>query len=475
MNDAARERHPGNVPELGAMTHAGAHVETPQPRLRWRDAVAIIVGIVIGAGIFKTPSIVASTTADGGWAIAAWVTGALVSLAGALCYAELATAYRHAGGDYHFLTRAYGRDASFLYAWARATVINTGAIALLAFVFGDYVSTLFPLGKASGAIWAAVIVTVLTAVNIVGLRASARTQNWLTVIEVGGLGAIVVAGLAAAPALPQAMPALGGAFSHTPSPGVFGLAMVFVLLTYGGWNEAAYLSAELRGGKRAIMPVLLVSVAIITVAYLAVNLALLHGLGLAGLAASKAPGADVMDRAFGIVGSQFIALLVAISALTSINATMIVGARTNYAMGRDWPALRFMGGWHAARGAPVASFIVQGIVALALVLFGALQHDGFEAMVEFTAPVFWTFLFLVGLAVFVLRARDGGAERPFRVPLYPLTPIVFCAACAWLAWSSIVYAASRNAIRVSLLVMAFGVGAWLVTRLHARRRHRAAR
>lgn len=450
-----------------------AHADTPQPQLRWRDAIAIVVGIVIGAGIFKTPSMVAGATADAGWAIAAWVAGALISLAGALCYAELASAYRHAGGDYHFLTRAYGRDASFLYAWARATVINTGAIALLAFVFGDYVSTVLPLGTASGAIWAAVIVTVLTAVNIAGLRASARTQNWLTVVEVTGLAAIVVAGIAASPALSPATAPARAAFSSTPSLGVFGLAMVFVLLTYGGWSEAAYLSAELKGGKRAIMPVLLSSIAIIAIAYLAVNLALLHGLGLAGLAASKAPGSDVMNAAFGTVGGQLLALFVAVSALTSINATMIVGARTNYAMGRDWPALRFMGGWHAARGVPVASFVVQWIIAMALVGFGALQHDGFEAMVEFTAPVFWTFLLLVGLALFVLRAKDGAAERPFRVPLFPLTPILFCAACAWLAWSSVAYAASRNAIRISLTVMAVGVAAWLLTRLHARYRARA--
>jgi basic amino acid/polyamine antiporter, APA family len=441
---------------------------TPQAQLRRRDAVAIIVGIVIGAGIFKTPSIVAGTTGDGGWAVVAWIAGGLVSLAGALCYAELAAAYRHAGGDYHFLTRAYGRDASFLYAWARATVINTGAIALLAFVFGDYVSTLLPLGRASGAIWAASIVTLLTLVNIAGLRASARTQYWLTLVEVAGLGAIVVAGIAASPPL-AASPA-GAAFSSTPSAGLFGLAMVFVLLTYGGWNEAAYLSAELRGGKRAMIPVLLTSIAIIAIAYLAVNLALLHGLGLTGLAASKTPGADVMSVAFGTVGSHLLALFVAVSALTSINATMIVGARTNYAMGRDWHALRFMGGWHAARGAPIASFIVQWAIAIALVGFGALQHDGFEAMVEFTAPVFWTFLFLVGVSLFVLRAKDPATERPFRVPLFPLTPILFCAACAWLAWSSIAYAASRNAIRVSLIVMALGVGAWLVMRLHARYR-----
>src|SRR3954471_5097253 len=157
----------------------------PQPLLRRVDAVAIIVGIVIGAGIFKTPSMVAGVTQDPGWAIAAWFFGALVSLSGALCYAELACAYRHAGGDYHFLTRAYGRDASFLYAWARATVINTGAIALLAFVFGDYVATLFP--AAPGAVWGAAVVVLLAILNIAGLRASARTQNWLTVVEVAGL------------------------------------------------------------------------------------------------------------------------------------------------------------------------------------------------------------------------------------------------------------------------------------------------
>jgi amino acid transporter len=127
-----------------------------------------------------------------------------------------------------------------------------------------------------------------------------------------------------------------------------------------------------------------------------------------------------------------------------------------------------MGGWHATRGTPTAAFIVQGIVALALVGFGAMQHDGFEAMVEFTAPVFWTFLLLVGLSVFVLRAKDPRAERPFRAPLYPLTPMVFCAACAWLAWSSITYAASRQAVHVSLWVMAVGVVAWLATRWHAR-------
>jgi amino acid transporter len=301
-------------------------------------------------------------------------------------------------------------------------------------------------------------------VNVAGIKASARTQNWLTVVEVSGLVAIAAAGAIAA----SSAPPLPAPFASTVSPGMFGLAMVFVLLTYGGWNEAAYLSAELKGSKRAIVPVLVTSLGIITLAYLAVNVALLGGLGQAGLAASKAPGAEIMRRAFGAFGSHLVALFVAVSALTSINATMIVGARTNYAMGRDWPALRFMSGWHAARGTPVVAFIVQGIIALALVAFGAFQHDGFEAMVNFTAPVFWGFLLLVGIAVFVLRARDRGAERPLRVPFYPLTPLVFCAVCAFLLHSSVTYAASQNAVHVSLLVMAVGAVALVATRALSR-------
>ncbi|MDO8695013.1 MAG: amino acid permease, partial [Sheuella sp.] len=136
------------------------------------SAIAIIVGIVIGAGIFKTPSMVASVTGDAGWMIVAWVLGGVISLAGALCYAELATTYPHAGGDYHFIARAFGKHISFLYAWAKATVINTGSIALLALVFGDYMSKAFSLGPHSSAIWALAIVVVLTAVNLIAIHAA---------------------------------------------------------------------------------------------------------------------------------------------------------------------------------------------------------------------------------------------------------------------------------------------------------------
>jgi amino acid transporter len=426
-------------------------------------AVAIIVGIVIGAGIFKTPSMVAGITGDVGWALTIWVAGALISLMGALCYAELATTYPHAGGDYHFLTRAYGKNVSFLYGWAKAMVINTGSIALLAFVFGDYMTKVLPLGANSTIYWAALIVITLTLINLIGIHASASIQTLLTVLEVLGLVAIIVAGFGM---FGHPLPAVDNPpmFSSNPQLGMLGLGMVFVLLTFGGWNESAYISAELKGTSKTIVTVIVASLAVITVIYLLVNIALINGLGLKALAGSKAAPADLLGLAFGPLGEKLLGLFVAIAALTSINATMIVGARTNYAMGEDWQGLSKMGRWESSRGSPSFAYLVQGVISLALVGFGALQSDGFEAMVEFTAPVFWIFLFLVGLGLFILRYKDD-TVRPFKVPLYPITPLIFCASCGYLAYSSIMYAHSKGAVAISMYVMIAGVVALIFLRL----------
>ncbi len=426
-------------------------------------AVAIIVGIVIGAGIFKTPAMVAGITGDVGWALTIWVAGALISLMGALCYAELATLYPHAGGDYHFLTRAYGKNVSFLYGWAKAMVINTGSIALLAFVFGDYMTKVLPLGANSAIYWAFLIVIALTLINLIGIHASASIQTVLTVLEVSGLVAIIIAGFGI---FGNPLPAVDNPplFSTTPQLGMLGLGMVFVLLTFGGWNESAYISAELKGTSKTIVTVIVVSLAVITIIYLLVNIALINGLGLKALASSKAAPADLLGLAFGPVGEKLLGLFVAVAALTSINATMIVGARTNYAIGEDWEGLSKMGKWEASRGSPTFAYLVQGVISLALVAFGALQSDGFEAMVEFTAPVFWSFLFLVGLGLFILRFKDRSV-RPFSVPLYPITPLIFCGSCAYLAYSSITYAHSKGAAAISFYVMLAGIVALLILRL----------
>ena len=176
------------------MSRADAETIQPQQTLRLREAIAIIVGIVIGAGIFKSPSLVAQFTGSTGWMMAAWLAGGVISLIGALCYAELAAAWPHAGGDYHFLHRAYGRRVAFLFAWARFAVITTGSIAMLAFVFGDYMGAIVPLGAYSSAVWGALAVIVLTWVNARGIHASASAQSWLTLAEVLGLVLLGVVG-----------------------------------------------------------------------------------------------------------------------------------------------------------------------------------------------------------------------------------------------------------------------------------------
>jgi basic amino acid/polyamine antiporter, APA family len=183
-------------------------------------------------------------------------------------------------------------------------------------------------------------------------------------------------------------------------------------------------------------------------------------LGFEALKNTEALGVEVVQRAFGQTGAQILGMLVAVAALTSMNSTMLVGARTNYSVARDWPVFAFMANWQSERSTPSAGFIVQAIIALALIFFGALEKDGFSTMVEFTAPVFWFFFMLSGAALIVLRYKDADAPRPFRVPLYPILPIIFVLTCAYLFYSSIMYAQSQNAGWVALAVMLSGGVVW---------------
>jgi amino acid transporter len=201
------------------------------------------------------------------------------------------------------------------------------------------------------------------------------------------------------------------------------MAMVFVLLTFGGWNEAAYISAELKDERRNMVKALVLSIIIITVLYLAVNWAYWRGLGMDGMAKSDAIASDLLKAAFGPIGATMISVMVAIAALTSMNATMIVGARTNFAVGRDWPLLSRLGQWDDGRGTPVAALTLQCVAALVLVAIGMLAGGGFKAMVEFTAPVFWLFFLLSGISLFVLRVRE-----PDVAPSVPCPPLPVAAA-----------------------------------------------
>ncbi|MBD2020850.1 amino acid permease [Leptolyngbya sp. FACHB-36] len=434
-----------NVSESTSLSIGTARIK---PALGFADAVAITVGIVIGAGIFETPALVAANLGNGAIVALVWLLGGVISLIGALCYAELATTYPHPGGNYHYLGRAFGRNVAFLFAWARMTVVQPGSIVLLAFVFGDYASQVLQLGTYSSSIYAMAAVVLFTGLNVIGVTQGKWTQNLLSVAEVLGLALVAIVGLigSSAAAPPPS--------SEVAAPtGNLGLAMVFVLLSYGGWNEAAYISAELRDVRRNMLRSLLWSIGIISVVYVLINLAYLHGLGVAGMAQSDAVAADLMRRVLGEPGVWFIGFLISVSALGSINATIITGARTNFALGQDFPWFSFMGRWHDRSNTPIPALLVQGIISVVLVILGTSGREGFKTMVDYTAPVFWFFFLLTGISLLVLRSREPNVPRPFQVPLYPWLPILFCLVCGYLLYASLVYTEFGALVGVGVVLL----------------------
>lgn len=228
-----------------------------------------------------------------------------------------------------------------------------------------------------------------------------------------------------------------------------------MLLTFGGWNEAAYISAELKAGRKGMVKVLVGSITIITVVYLLVNIAFSRALGHAAMARSEAVGVDLMQLVWGSTGVWLIGILVAISALTSVNATIFTGARTNYALGRDFRSFRVLGKWNSQTSGPVNAFLIQGLISLFLISLGLFTRQGFQTIVEYTAPVFWFFFLLVGIALFVLRRKESAVHRPFRVPLYPLTPIIFCLSSGYLLYSSVMYTGVGALAGIAVLIIGF--------------------
>ncbi len=423
----------------------------PRASLTLADTLAMVVGHVVGIGIFKAPSLVAGMSSSETMFFLLWIAGGVASLIGALCYAELGSAYPNAGGEYFFLRRAYGNPLAFLFAWARMTMIQTGVIAAIAFVFGDYAAQLLPLGAHGSAVYAAGAVAAITALNVAGTYQSKWVQNILTLALALAILGIVCAGLALGGA--AAAPAAAGARTAMP-----GLAMIFVLLTYGGWNEAAYLTAEMQNLRRDIVRALIFGIVIITTLYLLLNYAYFNALGLDGMRASKVVAADLMKATLGTSGAVVLSMIVMLSSLSALNASVFTGARTNYALGRDFRLFSFMGRWNERAMTPVNALLLQGAIALALVALSSLTPDGFETMVAYTAPAFWLFFLLTGISLFVLRRQKPDNPEPFRVPWYPLVPALFCAVCGYMLYSSINYAASHDPGSIGAVV---GIGVLL--------------
>ena len=433
----------------------------PKQLLSASDGILLIVGMVIGAGIFKAPSIVAGNVSSALEFMLVWVAGGVASLCGALVYTELSGRFPDTGGEYRFLQRGYGPGTAFVFAWSRMTVVQTGAIAAVSFVFGDYAQQILPLGARGAAIYAALGVAALTALNLVGTPHSKLLQKIMSAALLIALAAIALAGLLG-PSAPAVVSKAAG--------GDLGLAMIFVLLTYGGWNEAAYIAGEVREPQRNMVRILAGGILAITAIYLLVNLGYLAALGLGGMRESKAVAADLMRPVAGEAGAIVVAFVVCISALTTMNAAIITGARSNYAFGRDHAMFSRLGAWREAGSTPANALLAQGALSLFLVLAASFTPDGFSAMVAYTTPVFWTFFLLCGIALFIFRLREG-KPAGFRVPLFPLVPLVFCCTSAYMLYSSVNYVrfavSFGTAVLGGAVIMLAGVPLYLLARRKA--------
>lgn len=410
----------------------------PRRQLTLLDTTSIIVGIVIGSSIYLSASDIANTMPNLGWLLGVWLLGGVLSFIGALCYAELANAYPNEGGDYVYLTRAFGRRLGFLFGWAQFWVVRPGSVGAMAYIFAQYANELVPLGKGPWPliVYAVGSIVMLTGVNLLGIREGKWTQNVLAIVKYVGLILVVGAGFwFGGTSVPQAATAVADSHSFNLS-----FAMILIFYAFGGWNEMAYVGAEVRDPPKNILRALLLGTVAVTVLYLLLNLAFVYALGLDGVRKSHVVAADVLRIGLGETGSRLISALICISALGSINGMVFTGARIYYAMGTEHRLFAWLGQWNAGRGTPIRAMVIQAVVTIALTIGFGLTKAGFLSSVKFTTPVFWLFFLLVGLSLFVLRYREPHQPRPYRVPLYPVIPILFCLSSLFMVYSSLDYA-----------------------------------
>jgi amino acid transporter len=432
---------------------------SPRRQLTLLDSTSIIVGIIIGAGFFETPPQIAAGAGGVGLLLALWVAGGAMALVGALCYAELATAYPRDGGEYVFLTRAYGRRVGFLYAWSWFWVVRPGNLGAMAYVFARYANELapLPLGGFAFAPYAIGAIALLTVINVLGVRAGKTVQNLLTAAKVAGLFAVFAVALFG-PRSPTAGAAASAAAGAAPTPGGVYLAVILIMWAYGGWNDISYVAAEVRDPRRNILRALVLGTGAVVLIYVAGNLAFIHALGFEHFADSGAVAADVMRPKFGAAGARFISALVCVSCLGALNGMILTGARIYYAVGAEHAVYSWLGRWDARRDTPARSLWLQGSATLVLVACLGLSRDAFQRLVVFTEAVFWAFLLLVAASLFVLRRRDPDTPRPYRVAGYPVTPALFCLSCAFLLYSSVAYALENRAAEAWWAVGLTGAG-----------------
>jgi basic amino acid/polyamine antiporter, APA family len=436
------------LPETAAPSSASA---TPQlaRKLGLFDATMIVMGGIIGSGIFVNPYVVAREAHASVLILSAWALGGLTALAGAFIYAELAVMHPNLGGQYAYLREAYHPMLAFLYGWSLLLVMQTGGMAAVAVTFARYAREIVD-SKLPDSVVALLVLAFLSAVNCLGVRAGSTVQSILMVMKIGALALLVVAGFAAPRAPAQPIPTEPFTLASVLA---FGAAVTPVLFAYGGWQTSSFMTGEMRDPRRDLSRALLLGVMGVTAIYLAVNVVFLRALGPAGLAGTGTPAYTVMQKAIGERGALFISYAITISALGFLSQGMLTAPRVYFAMARDRLFFRWIARVSKTTRVPVPAILMQFLLAGIIAL-----SQQYEQMLNYVVSIDFIFFGLTGASLIILRRRAGQAHE-HRTPGHPFTTLFFVAVC-WLVVLSRFYHSPRNSF-LGLAMLFLGIPVYL--------------
>ena len=432
-------------------------------RLGVFDTTMVVIGGIIGAGIFLNPAIVAQRVHSSAFILTAWIIGGAVALIGALAFAELGARRPQAGGGYIYLTEAFGPLAAFLYGWTFLFIINSGGIAAVSVTFARYSVDLFGISTIYIRPLAVALLVTLAAVNYFGIRSGSITQNIFTVLKLAALAVLIFVGV---------FVARGGAQATAPSETIqgvavvraLGVALIPVLFAYGGWQYSNNIASEIVDPERTLPRALGIGITVVIAVYVLANVAYLRTLGPGGLATSLAPAADTMRVAVGSVGAAVMAVGIIMSTIGFVNTGILSAPRMLQAMSADGLFFRFGSRLHPKYRTPTGGIVIQVAWAVALALSGT-----YGQLLDYVVFGDWIFFGLIVATIFAYRRRDaatGITPSVFRMPGYPVLPALFVTIAAYVVLSAI-WSNPRNALLGALLI-ALGVPAFLFWRRQGR-------
>jgi APA family basic amino acid/polyamine antiporter len=438
-------------------------VRTLERTLGFKDLVLIVIGTVIGSGIFVVPATVLRQSQGAlGVAFLVWLIAGVLSLLGALTYGELGAANPDAGGLYVYIRDSFGALPAFLYGWTSFFVISTGSIATLAVAFTGYLGQFMTVTPTMAKIIAVLLIVVIGAVNVRGTRQGSSVQNWSTGVKGLAIVVMTIALLARGHGLSSGLTVLPATWNAGLLSGV-GLAMIAVLWAYEGWQYVTFSAGEARDPQRIFPRAIGLGTAVLIIIYLGANLAYVAALGPAGVQGSERVAADSVTALFGPAAGKLIAAVILVSMFSAANGIMLTAPRLYYAMARDGVFFRGLARVHPRLGTPAVAISALALWSAALAISGT-----FEQLLTYVVFTGWIFYGLGALSVFVYRRREPDAPRPFRVPGYPLTPVLFVASAAALVVNTLVTQPTRAAAGVIAVLV--GTPAFYAWRAGSRRR-----